>query len=272
MSTQPPQQSDIWNGPAGQSWVQHQPLMDRLLQPFADLLIEATPEAYRGQILDIGCGTGSTTLAIAGKLDPQESHITGIDISAPMLAVAQRRNSFTHATFTLADAQTYTFPEAHFNRIISRFGVMFFSDPIAAFRNLHRTAAPGATMTLQAWRSPQENPFMTTAERTAAPYLEQLPPRLPNTPGQFGFASKDYVEEILTTSGWHDIEITPLDLDLILRPEDLETYITHMGPVGQALATLDEPTRNELIPKLRTAFEPYRNGFTAACWQITALS
>ncbi len=133
---------------------------------------------------------------------------------------------------------------------------MFFDDFVGAFTNLRRAAADGAQMRVIAWRSPAENPFMTTAERAAAPLLPSLPPRRPDGPGQFAFADRNRVQQILESSGWRDIDIQPLDAPCAMTEQELRRYITRLGPVGMLLAEADEKTRATISARVRAAFDP----------------
>src|SRR5690242_14492146 len=126
-----------WNGAGGRAWVESQCLLDQMLQPFEDLLVDAVAAEAPARVLDVGCGNGSTTLAIARRLGRQ-CRCTGIDISEPMLGVARARAEQEPARpdFILADAQRYAFERGSFDAIVSRFGVMFFDDSVQAFANL----------------------------------------------------------------------------------------------------------------------------------------
>jgi ubiquinone/menaquinone biosynthesis C-methylase UbiE len=188
------EQATLWNGLAGRAWVEMQGLLDQVFKPFEDLLVEAVSRAPGSHVLDVGCGTGSTTLAIA-RLLGEKGRSVGIDISAAMVAASDFRakRESTAARFICANAQTHAFERASFDRIISRFGVMFFDDPVRAFVNLRRAAANNAALQFIAWRSAAENPFMTTAERAAAPLLPNLAARQLDAPGQFAFASDRWV-------------------------------------------------------------------------------
>src|SRR5262249_45490429 len=139
-------------------------------------------------VLDVGCGTGATTLAIARALGAGGRSV-GIDISEPMLALAWERAKREKgtATFVVADAETPAFEPGSFDTIVSRFGVMFFGDSVRAFANLRSAVRPGGDLALIAWRGPADNPFMTAAERAAAAYLPDIPPRSVDGPGQFAF-------------------------------------------------------------------------------------
>jgi ubiquinone/menaquinone biosynthesis C-methylase UbiE len=271
------QQSELWNGPSGQAWVQSQQLMDQLLRPFEDLLLEATAAEPCQSLLDVGCGTGGTTLALARRLG-SAVRCTGVDISEPMLELARARaeREATPPAFIAADAQTHAFEPGSFDAIVSRFGIMFFDDPVQAFANLHTAAKPGARLLLVAWRSAAENPFMTTAERAAAPWLPELPSRRPDEPGQFAFADPDRVRQILKTSGWTNIELTPVDLPCSMPERDLAPYVTRFGPVGRVLQKADAATRANLLDRIRDAMAPYVDEaevrITCACWLIRASS
>ena len=258
-------QNKLWNSTSGNAWVDLQELIDHVLQPFEDLLVEDV----HGRVLDVGCGTGSTTLAAARVT----GHCTGIDISEPMITAARARaeRERSPATFLLADAQRYAFAPASFDMIISRFGVMFFDDFVEAFTNLRRAATE---LRFVAWRSPSENPFMTTAERAAAPLLPNIPPRNPDGPGQFAFADRSRVQRILEESGWSEIDVRPIDVPCTLPEKELLRYATRLGPLGQVLHEADDRTRTRIIETLRAAFDPYVQGaevrFTAACWMVRA--
>ena len=272
------EQTALWNGPAGQAWVVNQELLDRVLKPFEDLLVDAVSAASRGRmldVLDVGCGTGSTALAVARLLGAQ-GHCTGVDISTPMIAAARSRaqRQQTPARFICADAQVHAFEPARFDMIVSRFGVMFFDDPVRAFTNLRESARGGAALRFVAWRSAADNPFMTTAERAAAPLLPNLPPRRPDAPGQFAFANGDRVRHILAESGWTQIDIRPIDVECSLPETELVRYVTRLGPVGLTLENADDQTRARVAETIRPAFDRFVRGddvrFSAACWMVGA--
>ena len=150
---------------------------------------------------------------------------------------------------------------------------MFFSDPVAAFANLRRAAKPGAGLAMISWRSITENPFMTVAERAAAPLLPDLPKR-GNGPGQFAFADQHHVHGILDEAGWTGAASEPLDMVCAFPAAALDTYLSLMGPVGQMLAKADHATRERVMAAVRAGFEEYIVGtdiqFTAACWLTRA--
>lgn len=288
-------QTARWNGAAGQAWVDGQAMLDQLFEPLQDLLIEPIPagagaedgsgDGGRYSLLDIGCGTGGTTRAAAGRIaTPATGDDTciGIDISVPMIEAARRhaRQARLPVRFVLGDAQTHDLGTGRFDLIMSRFGVMFFADPVTAFRNMRGAARQGGQLRFVAWRSAADNPFMTTAETAAAPLLPDLPHRrtaLPgqaNLPGQFAFADPDRVRRILDDSGWTEIALEAVDVVCSMPLSALTGYISRLGPVGLALTQTDNATRTRIVEAIRPAFDPFVSGdmvrFTAACWLATA--
>jgi SAM-dependent methyltransferase len=269
------EQTKLWNGAAGCAWVEAQALLDRTLQPFEDLLVEAVSANRAQRVLDVGCGTGSTTRAVARLLGATGDSV-GIDISEQMIEAARMlaEQERVRAQFIPADAGTHAFESGSFDMIMSRFGVMFFADPVQAFANLRVAARKDAVLCFVAWRSPDENPFMTAAERAAAPLLPNLQARRADAPGQFGFADARRVHAILDESGWTQIDIQPIDVTCTFPASELNRYGARMGPVGTALRDVDPRTRDHVVAVVRAAFEPYVDGdevrFTASCWQVTA--
>ncbi|MBX9798864.1 MAG: class I SAM-dependent methyltransferase [Burkholderiaceae bacterium] len=267
------EQTNIWNGDAGRAWVETQQLVEQMFQPIATLLVRDISGASK--VLDVGCGTGSTTIAVSRQLGSQ-GLCTGIDISQQMMDVAHTAAKEQGLTtrFICDDAQRYAFVPASFDVIMSRFGMMFFDDPVAAFTNLRQAARTHAELRFIAWRSADENPFMTTAERVGSSLLPHMPVRKPDEPGQFAFANKERVKQILRASGWKEPAVAAIDVPCSFEAKDLPLYLTRMGPLGRALQREDEQTRSRVIQVVRHAFEPYVHGrqvsFNAACWKVTA--
>jgi SAM-dependent methyltransferase len=268
-------QSALWNGPSGATWVNEQQLLDASFANFETLLVDEVSRTRAHRVLDVGCGSGATTLAIARHLAAAGS-ATGIDISAPLIELARKRAALAgvNAEFLLADAQTHEFMPADYDLAVSRFGVMFFDDPVAAFANLRGALRAGGKLRAIAFRGADENPFMTTAERAAAPLLPDIPPRRPDAPGQFAFANRERVSSILSTAGWRAIELAPIDVPCAFPASGLVGYFTRLGPVAPVLRDADEATRARAIDTLRHAFAPFVHAdevrFDAACWMISA--
>lgn len=264
----------LWNSHSGHAWVDLQPVLDAMFQPFEHLLVDAVRHESPHHVLDVGCGTGSTALAIAQAMGAQ-GHCTGIDISEPMIAAARARATREHADvdFIHADAQAHAFPPHGIDMIVSRFGVMFFDQPVEAFTHLQQAIRPGGLLNLIVWRGAAENAFMTTAERAAAPLI-QLPTRPAGAPGQFALADRDRTTAILQDSGWQDIDIRAIDVPCSFAENELVRYFCRLGPLGLALQQADDATRTTVISAVRPAFDAYIQGdevrYTAACWLIRA--
>jgi SAM-dependent methyltransferase len=259
----------VWNGSAGHAWVAAQAALDQMYAPFNDLLADGLTA---GQVLDVGCGTGSTMLALAKR----GMACTGVDPSGPMLDAARARmaREGMAADFIQADAQACAFSPGGFDAVVSRFGVMFFADPVAGFANLRGATRPGGRLRFAAWRGTADNPFQVAAEEAARPLLPELPPRKPEEPGQFAFADRDRIFSILKDSGWSATTIEPVDVPCRFALAELETYIAVMGPVGRALQQADDETRTRVMAAVRPAFDDFLEGeevrFTAACWMANA--
>jgi SAM-dependent methyltransferase len=266
------EQARLWNGSAGRGWVAAEAALDQMFAGFDPLLADGIAV---GRVLDVGCGTGSTTMALARRLgDPGD--VTGVDHSQPMIEAARIRaeREGVAAHFIQGDAQTYAFAPTSFDAVISRFGVMFFADPVQAFANLRRATRPGGHLRFAAWRCAAENPFMIEAEAAAAPLLPGLAVREPDAPGQFAFADRDKVFSILKDSGWAAIDIQPVDVACRFAAAELENYLAFMGPVGRTLQRTDDATRLRVMDAVRPAFDSFVYGkevrFTAACWMVNA--
>lgn len=230
-------QHDYWNESAGPSWVAFQDQLDRQMAGAGQATIAALDPKPSERILDIGCGCGATSLLLAERVGTAGA-VTGVDISAPMLAVARARlvpGGSARPDFRQADAQTDDLGEAH-DAAFSRFGVMFFADPPAAFANVRRALRPGGRLAFICWRSPAENPFLTAPLQAAASFLPPMDPVDPLAPGPFAFADPDRVRAILDQAGWADTAISPFDTPMggesVERTLDL---VRHIGPLGRAL-------------------------------------
>ncbi len=200
-------QHALWNGPSGRAWIEAERVLDPMFAPFATLLANAMPADQPARVLDVGCGTGAVSLKIASRLG-SGGHCTGVDISTPLITRAIKRaaSAGLPVDFRVGDAQRLALLPASFDRIVSRFGVMFFDDPVMALANLRQATRSGGSLHAIAWRSATENPFMTAAERATA-HLLTLPARVADAPGQFAFADRERVIGILTDAGWQDIEV-----------------------------------------------------------------
>ena len=226
-------------------------------------------------MLDVGCGSGQTTLALGGRVGAA-GRAVGVDISRPMLDVARRRGEVApQVAFHEADAQTFAFEPATFDAIHSRFGVMFFEDPTAAFANLRGALKPGGRLAFICWRTPLENPTMTAPMLAASAHLP--PPELPapGAPGPFAFADAERVRTILGAAGYADIDISPQDMPAgghtVEGAVDLALKI---GPLGKALREHPNaagPVMHTIRELMQTHAGPDGRVFLgSATWIVTA--
>lgn len=260
------EQAAWWNA-AGQGWARVQDIVDLMLRPFQDLLVAVARERPRDRVLDVGCGTGAVTRAIA---DAVGATCVGVDISETMIAGAKQHEN---VRYVLADAQVHAFQE-RFDLVVSRFGVMFFEDAVAAFRNLLHATKPGGELCFVAWRAADENPFMTTAAQAAARLVPDALPPDPAGPGPFSLTDAGRVREILTGAGWTGIDVRPVDRTCTMPEELLVPYLSNLGPIARALREVDESERPRMIAAVRSEFDGFVHDgqvrTTAACWQVTA--
>lgn len=235
------EQVKLWNGTMGETWVETQAFIDGMLRPLEEFIVDTVSSLSPQNVLDVGCGNGTTTLAIARTITPT-GQCTGIDFSAPMIENARLRALSSEVTteFICADAGDYPFGDVKFDVFTSRFGVMFFADPRAAFTNLRSAAAHSAKLAFLVWGAPDKNDFLTAAKRAAAPFLPELPARDPTSPGPFALAEPDHVHSILAMSGWADANLHPVDLQCNFLSNDLDLFLTKLAPIGQDIDVLDE--------------------------------
>jgi SAM-dependent methyltransferase len=271
------EQAALWNGSSGDAWIAAQSVLDDLFRPVEAMLADAAASLAATNVLDVGCGTGATTIALAQRLGPSAT-CTGVDVSAPMIDLARRRaaGESPQPRFVCADAGTHPFEPEAFDVLTSRFGVMFFGDPVAAFANLHRATAPGGALRAVVWRGPQDNPFMTAAATAAADVLPEgaLPQRAPGAPGQFAFADPDRVHAILDGGGWRDPDLEAVDVPCVMPAADLPGYVSRLGPLSLALCGLDDDARARTLEVVLPAFDRFTEGDVVhvdiGCWVVGA--
>jgi SAM-dependent methyltransferase len=230
-------QIEYWNTSAGETWARFQEALDRQVEPLGLAAMDVLCPAEGEHIVDIGCGCGQTSLALAARVRPSGS-VVGVDISQPMLDVAFRRprTADLQVTFRKLDAQTGDLGDDLFDAAFSRFGVMFFSDPVAAFANIRASLKPGGRLAFVCWRALNENPWMQAPLQAALPLLPPLAPPDPAAPGPFAFADPSRVRSILADSGYGSVTINPFDADI--GGEDLDQTLKlalRIGPLGRAL-------------------------------------
>ncbi|HEX4303873.1 MAG TPA: class I SAM-dependent methyltransferase [Rhizomicrobium sp.] len=269
-------QIKFWNGPAGDKWAKFQSDMDRNL---ADVTAALVPFAAAGpgmRVLDIGCGAGQTSYLLAEAVGPA-GHVTGVDISAPLLAAARARpGAARNADFIEADAAFHPF-KPEYDLVFSRFGVMFFDDPNAAFANIRKALRPGGRLAFACWRPAAENQWVTVPAGAARDLLPPQPAPDPLAPGPFAFADPERIAKILSGAGFHTVRTQRLDGVMNFGPsaEEAAFQMTNLGPLSRALGDVeDESVRERIRAAVQAAFETIRSDGVIkpaiACWLVGA--
>ncbi len=274
------QQIEYWNETAGPRWVAMQNALDAQIAPFGHAAQERLAPAAGERVLDVGCGCGETSMELARRVGPGGS-VTGLDISAVMLARARDRAAeagLGNVTFVQADAQTHAFPTP-FDALFSRFGVMFFADPTAAFTNLGRALRSGGRLGFVCWRPLQQNPWMLLPMMAAAQHLPMPPPPAPDAPGPFAFADDARVRGILEGAGFRDVAFEPLDRTVVIggpgaSVDQAVEFMSQMGPAAAAFKDATPAARTAAAAAIRETFLPHQGDdgvrMGASVWIVTA--
>ncbi len=231
-------QNEYWNAVAGETWVQFQEPLDRQIEPLGLAAIDVLQPVPGEHIIDVGCGCGQSSLTLAARVAPIGS-VLGIDLSRPMLEVARQRPrpaANLRVDFRQLDAQNGDLGRGVFDAAFSRFGVMFFSGPVAAFANIRTSLKPGGRLIFVCWRPLAENPWMLAPLQAALPFIPPVVPPDPTAPGPFAFADAGRVRAILSDAGFASVTTDPFDARI--GGADVEQSLKlalRLGPVGAAL-------------------------------------
>jgi SAM-dependent methyltransferase len=232
-------QIDYWNAQAGETWSRFNDLLDRQIEPLGREAMRVLGPQAGERIIDIGCGCGQTTVALAERVGGSGA-VVGADISRPMLEVARTRPlppGARRPEFREADAQSDALGEAAFDAAYSRFGVMFFSDPVAAFANIRAALTAQGRLAFVCWRPYADNPWMRIPMEAAEPFLGPPPSGDPAAPGPFAFADADRVRAILVGAGFAGVTVDAFDAPIGGSGIDDTVSMTfRVGPLGRALA------------------------------------
>ncbi|MEX2489794.1 MAG: class I SAM-dependent methyltransferase [Pseudomonadales bacterium] len=266
------EQIEYWNSEAGETWVEVQERIDGIISELTERAINAADPRPGERALDIGCGCGTSTLALAER----GAMVHGVDISQPMLARAKERaQGLDNVAFTQADAATQPFTPDH-QLVFSRFGVMFFSDPVTAFTNINSALASDGRLYFICWQSPQNNPWMSVAGAAIQPFLPEpeVPPD-PRAPGPFAFADPAYVKDILSAAGFSDIEMEGMTAEVNLGTlEEAMSFLRRLGPPARALKELHGDPQERALAAAQEALAAYltEDGLRlgSAAWLVSA--
>jgi SAM-dependent methyltransferase len=267
-----------WNSPATRVWATGHARIDAIFAPVLAAALDAAAPRPGERVIDIGCGSGTSVLALAEAVGPG-GRVLGADIATESVAVARRRIAeagLAQAAVLLGDAGSHPFPPGGFDLLFSRFGVMFFDPPVAAFRNLRAALRPGGRFCAAAFRAAAENPWVTVPAAALRPLVPPPPQAEPDAPGQFGWAREAHVRAILDGAGFTDIALAPRDLRFRLG-EDAAGAAEAAMSIGQgarALLGADAATRDAARAALETCFRAHEGpdgvNLCAAIWIVTA--
>ena len=270
-------QIEFWNSDESRHWVEHQWRYDSMLEPYVKRLLSAAEIGPAERVLDIGCGTGTTTLAAAvGALD-----VLGVDIAEPMIARARdraREQKFQNARFEVADAQTAPFEADFHDVVISRFGVMFFDDPVAAFANLRTALRPDGRIVFVCWQNLADNEWILVPATAVAAHVALPDLGEPGAPGPFAFGDAERLRTLLTRSEFRDIGIEPVaDSILLGGGGTVDEAVDFLRGTGMARRLFAEASHDEVaraIEAVRVALAPYQTPegvrLGAAAWLVHA--
>jgi SAM-dependent methyltransferase len=269
-----------WNGPGGERWVSHQRMQDALLAEVAALLMARAAPRDGETVLDIGCGAGTASIALARQVAP-DGRVLGVDVSAPLLERArQHAPAGLPVEFALGDATVFPFAPGAADLLFSRFGVMFFADPARSFANIRNGLRAGARVVFACWREPRENPWLMLPLQAAYQHVPRLPEVGPEEPGPFAFASEPRVRGILERAGFGAVALEPIDLSFDLaESHGLDRAVElsiGMGPASRALDDQPAALRVAAAEAIRAALAPYQRGnrvpLRGAIWIVTGLN
>ncbi len=273
------EQITYWNEQGGPKWVTLQETLDQQLAPFGHVVMDRLALGAGERVLDVGCGCGETSLELGRRVGATGT-VLGVDISTVMLARARERagrEGATNVTFVAADAQTHAFPPASFDVIFSRFGVMFFADPRAAFRNLAAALVPGGRLGFHCWKTLADNPWMTVPLFAALQHVPPPAPPPPDAPGPFAFADAERVRGILADAGFAEIAFESHGALMGVGTGDVDEaadFALQMGPASIAIREATPETIAKVRASVREALAAHRTPtgvrLATATWIVTA--
>lgn len=271
---------EFWNGEGGEKWLRFQETMDAQLRPFSHQVMAEAAISSGELVLDVGCGCGDTSLEMVRRVGP-DGRVRGIDISAPILARVKARAMSVpekNVAFDCGDAQVLRFEAAAFDLVFSRFGVMFFDDPVAAFRNLRRALKSGGRLAFICWQPAEANEWIKTSLEVVSRHVPLPAPPDPEEPGPLSFGDPQRVNRILTSSGFSDVAVNSLEMPFTVGAnlDQAVAFLTQMGPAGGAIARsgADDTIKSRIAADLRDVIAPNDTelgvAVGAATWIVTA--
>ncbi|MCT2559058.1 class I SAM-dependent methyltransferase [Tsuneonella sp. YG55] len=265
-----------WEGRTGRKWAEEWRRTDRSFAEITHRLLDGARRGPVTRVLDVGCGAGELSLALAREHG--DAQVVGIDVSEQLVAVARERGArLRNASFECADAAEWSVPQQAPDLIVSRHGVMFFPDPMAAFAHLRAQMVTGGRLLFSCFRDRRENPWASRIADLIPPGRIAAPD--PGAPGPFAFADRAYVEAILAGANWRDVAFDRIDYAYVAGAggdpvSDALTYFLAIGPAAAAAAELDPDERAVFVGRLEAFLAGYRDGsivaLPAAAWIVSA--
>jgi SAM-dependent methyltransferase len=266
----------FWNGPGGAAWASNADDQDRELRELGEAVLGVLAPAPGESVLDVGCGPGTTTLALASRVGVA-GRVVGVDVSAPLLALARRRAAdAANVAFLEADAQTVRPSGAPFDAVFSRFGVMFFDQPAAAFANLRQATSHGGRLAFVCWAKAVDNPWFLVPMMAVlgVPGLDLAPPPGPEDPGPFAFADPDRVTQLLEAGGWSEVDIRSYTDEIVDDLDKRVAFSLRQGPAARVLAGAPDDLRETATARVREALADHVTGgqlrLGRSAWIVTA--
>lgn len=259
------EQDDYWASPAGLKWIEHEYALDTAMAGMLDLMLDTAGIGAGDRVIDIGCGTGASTLKTARRAP--RGQVLGVDISAPLLERAEgraRKSAIQNATFLMADAQTYDFSADPFDHLVSRLGMSFFSDSVAALRNLSAALKDNGRMVFVCWASVAENPWFQIPKQAAEERLGTLPKGDPSAPGPTAFQDCVRVADLMSRAGLSNIEAGAIDI--VLTPpggaSGAARAASKVGPAARIMKAYsgNEEDEREIERSVKESFKMFLEG------------
>jgi SAM-dependent methyltransferase len=275
-------QAEDWAGEMGGRWLANLDRFESMIAPIGAALLARAAYVPGERVLDLGCGGGATTRAIANAVGPEGAAL-GLDIAPLLVAAAEERAAAagSRARFVCGDAATASLEEPPFDRLFSRFGSMFFAEPVPAFANLRAMLLPGARIDLAVWAHPRDNPWMMEVMSVARAHVD-IPPAVPRAPGPFAFEDLAYLEEVLGAAGFGGMEAVAYVGEQAVggpgaSPREATDFVLAAMGAGRVLAEQDETVREAACADLTAMFARHHRaveGVLLPCkvWLVTARS
>lgn len=267
-----------WDEEEGHHWVAEAEHFDRMLGPYGEKVIAALSPEPGEKVLDVGCGNGALSLDVAARVGPQ-GHVLGLDLSGPMLGLAKQRageRGLGNVSFEKSDVQVHDFEAGGFDGVMSRFGVMFFDDPVAAFTNLRSAVRPGGRMAFMCWQDALQNDWLMVPAATMLEFvpMPEMPP--PGAPGPFGLADADRTRSILGDAGWGDVNLEPVEIQQDLGPDpgSVSSFLSRTEIAKSFLGETDDETKAKVWKAVEAKLAEHTTDdgvrLTGRTWLVTA--